>query len=45
VTFGPGVGYGEANNSMDLKVPEPVSIAILGMGLFGLGIVRRRKVA
>lgn len=45
VTFGPGgLGhYGEAINSISMSVPEPASLAILGVSIIGMTLVRRRR--
>jgi hypothetical protein len=37
--------YGQVSASIDVSVPEPVSMALLGVGMLGLGVVRRRKIA
>jgi hypothetical protein len=35
--------YGQVSASIDVTVPEPVSMALLGVGMLGLGVVRRRR--
>lgn len=37
-----GLSYFEGSGSSSVTVPEPASMALVGMGLFGLGMVRRR---
>lgn len=43
---GIGSGYGTVNWSVrPTSVPEPASLALFGLGLAGLGLVKRRKTA
>jgi hypothetical protein len=43
VNFTPNGGYGQVNASIAVTVPEPLSIGLLGSGLFALGLIRRSR--
>jgi hypothetical protein len=36
-------GSGSVNDTINLKVPEPVSLSIFGVGMLGLGVISRRR--
>lgn len=46
ITFAAPAGvnlYGQVSSSIDMSVPEPASMALVGTALLGLGVVRRRR--
>jgi hypothetical protein len=45
ITFGAftGADYGDVSNAINVTVPEPMSMAVFGAGLIGLGTISRRQ--
>jgi hypothetical protein len=46
ITFAPASGvntYGGVSSSIDVATPEPMSLALFGSALLGLGVVRQRR--
>jgi len=39
----PAAGYARFGNPRSAPVPEPATVALVGMGLVGMGLVRRRR--